>query len=118
MADDQTAGLDPQRALTAIAKLGPELAKAKGELAYLDGYTKSLKATLMRAAAAIPEFSSAVAQEREALADEKYIEHIVGLGVATEVYEALRWRMVRAEATIEVWRSMEASNRRMDRGAA
>ena len=30
--------------------------------------------------------------------------------------EAARWRMVTAQAAVEVWRSMEASNRGMDRG--
>ena len=36
--------------------------------------------------------------------------------VAVEAEEAARWRMVTAQAAVEVWRSMEASNRGMDRG--
>lgn len=106
--------IDPATSLQAIYDTGPKLAKAKAERVYLEEYRKSLKALLMKASAA----TSAAIQERDAYADDKYIQHLHALRIAVEAEEALRWRVVVSQAAIEVWRSQEASNRAMDRGAA
>ena len=92
-------------------KTAPALAKAKGELTYLEEYRKSLKAILMKSSG---EKTSA-AQETEAYSHPDYIKHLAGLQAATEAYEKLRWQMVTLEAAVEVWRTQSANDRRIDR---
>lgn len=108
------ADIDPRGALDTLWRVAPLYAQAKAERVYLEEYRKTLKATIMREHGALP----AVAQEREAYADQRYVTHLEGLRAATEQEETLRWRLVAAQAAIDVWRSTEASNRAIDRGAA
>jgi hypothetical protein len=54
----------------------------------------------------------------EAYADATYIELLKGIEAATEREEELRWGLISAQSRIDVWRSLEASNRTMDRAAA
>jgi hypothetical protein len=61
---------------------------------------------------------SAAKAEMIAYSDPKYLELLDGLKVAVEAAEGLRWGLVSAQARIEVWRSLEASNRLMDRSVA
>lgn len=103
--------IDPQSAIETMWKTAPRLAKAKGELTYMEEYRKSLKAILMKSSG---EKTSA-AQETEAYSHPDYIKHLAGLQAATEAFEALRWQMVALEAAVDVWRTQEASNRRIDR---
>ncbi|MBP8237979.1 MAG: hypothetical protein KAX63_09715 [Pseudomonas sp.] len=104
--------LDPQRSLEAMHATGPVLAQARADRVYAEEYRKSLKAILMKEHAALP----AVAQEREAYADPRYLQHLDALKVAVEAEEAARWRMVTAQAAVEVWRTLSANDRGMDRG--
>ena len=104
---------DPGQALQMLWDTGPLYAEAKGMRVYLEEYRKTLKATLMQASGA----TSAAVQERDAYAAPEYLAHIQGLQAAVEQEERLRWRLVTAQASIEVWRSQEASNRNMDKNA-
>ena len=104
--------LDPQRSLEAMHATGPVLAQARADRVYCEEYRKSLKAILMKEHAAL----SAVAQEREAYADPRYLAHLEALKTAVEAEEAARWRMVTAQAAVEVWRTLSANDRGMDRG--
>ncbi len=104
--------LDPQKSLEAMHATGPVLAQARADRVYAEEYRKSLKAILMKEHAALP----AVAQEREAYADPRYLAHMDALKVAVEAEEAARWRMVTAQAEVEVWRTLSANDRGMDRG--
>ena len=106
--------IDPQASIQWIWDNAPRLAKAKGERVYVEEYRKSLKALLMKASTK----QAANAREEEAYADPSYIEHLAAIRAAIEIEETLRWRMVSAEAAVEVWRSQEASNRRLDRATA
>jgi ethanolamine utilization cobalamin adenosyltransferase len=106
--------IDPQRWLKELYEGGPKIAKAKAELEWLQEYRKSLKAILMQKSAE----SSAAMKEVEAYANPEYLTHLDALKIAVENHEALRWKMVTAQAAIDVWRSSEASNRAMDRAAA
>ena len=106
--------IDPGSYLQLIHDTAPRLAKAKAERVYLEEYRKSLKAILMKAS----EAKTAVSQEADAYADPQYLALLDGLKAAVHGEEALRWRMVEAQAAIEVWRSMEASNRMLDKAAA
>ena len=58
------------------------------------------------------------AQEREAYAHADYAAHLKALQEAVQIEETLRWRMVTDQASVEVWRSQNASNRAIDRAAA
>lgn len=106
--------IDPQAAIESMWKTAPELAKAKAERIYLEEFTKSKRALLMKQH---PDLS-VTAQEREALAHPEYAEHLAGLRAAVEREEVLRWRMASAQAAIDVWRSLNASNRAIDKSAA
>ena len=94
---------------------GQKYAKAKGELTYLEEFRKSKKAMLAKTAIADKRATSAAAAEMEAYADMSYVELLKGIAAATEAAEALRWGLVAAQARIDVWRSLEASNRTSDR---
>ena len=104
--------LDPQKSLEAMHATGPLLAQARADRVYAEEFRKSLKAILMKEHAALP----AVAQEREAYADPRYLQHLDALKTAVEAEEAARWRMVTAQAAVEVWRTLSANDRGMDRG--
>ena len=98
---------NPELAIEYIFKHGKRYAKAKAERIYLEEYRKSLKAIIMKRS-----LENAVnAQEREAYSDPEYVELLKSLRYAVEVEEEIRWGLVAAQARIEVWRSMEATNR-------
>lgn len=103
--------IDPQKHLRRMWETAPKLAQAKANRVYMEEYRKTLKATLMRESPA----KSMAEQERDAYLDDAYIQHLKGLKEAVEAEELLKWRMVTDQASVEVWRSMEASNRTMDR---
>lgn len=58
---------------------------------------------------------SVAAAEVDALAHREYIELLEGLKAAIEVEEKLKWMLTAAQAKVEVWRSLEASARVVDR---
>ena len=98
---------DPERAIEYIFKHGKRYAKAKADRIYMEEYRKSLKAMIMKRS-----LETAVnAQEREAYSDPEYVQLLVALKEAVEIEEEIRWGLVAAQARIEVWRSLEATNR-------
>jgi len=100
--------IDPNDAIDYIIKNAEKFAKAKAERIYLEEFRKSKKAILMK-----ESFEETVgAQEREAYAHPEYKELLEGLRAAIEREEKLRWDLVAAQARVDVWRSIEASNRR------
>ncbi len=84
-----------------------EAAQKRAERLYLDEYRKVLRAKLMKQHMDLP----VSAQEREALADPKYEEHLQALKTAIDEDEKMRFLRVAAEAKIEAWRSMNANHR-------
>lgn len=99
--------MDAEKAVNFIRKHSKEYAIAKAHRIYMEEYRKSLKAILMK-----KSLESAVnAQEREAYAHDEYVAHLRALQAAVEKEEFLRWKIVAAEAMVEVWRSQEASKR-------
>ena len=105
--------IDPQGAIESMWKMAPAYAKAKAERIYLEEFRKSKKAILMQA----HNDKAIGAQEREAYAHPEYIGLLAALRVAVESEETLRWRLVSAQTSVEVWRSQEASSRATDRAA-
>lgn len=99
--------IDPQKAVDYIRDNAKALAQAKANRIYCEEFRKTLKAQLMKAAS-----SEAIgAQERDAYAHADYAAHLQALREAVEAEEVLRWRMVAAQARIEVWRSLESTAR-------
>jgi len=84
-----------------------EAAQKRAERLYLDEYRKVLRAKLMKQHIDLP----VSAQEREALADPTYEEHLKALKIAIDEDEKMRFLRVAAEAKIEAWRSMNANHR-------
>jgi len=105
--------IDPQSAIETMWKLAPEYAQAKAHRLYLEEFSPVLRSRLMQA---YPSLSVA-GQEREAFARDEYEEHLKGLAAAVETEEKLRWRLTSAQTAIEVYRTMEASKRAIDRAA-
>lgn len=104
--------IDPQAALETMWKLAPKYAQAKADRVFLDEYTKTLRAILMKSSGV----DAIGAQEREALAHPDYATHLRGLADAVKEEETMRWKLVAAQAAIDVWRTQESSNRAMDKG--
>ena len=98
---------DPHRAIDYMLANSKKYAKAKAERIYLEEYRKSLKALLMKRSTE----DTLGAQEREAYAHEEYRQLLEGIRDAVEIEEKLRWDLIAAQASVEVWRSQEASNR-------
>lgn len=89
------------RAVAFLRDTAEKAAKARAERLHLDDYSKSLKAQLMGEHLG----ESLGAQERNALADERYRSHLAVLKMA--IHQDEKWRFMReaAQAKIEVWRS-------------
>ena len=98
------------RALDFIRDNAQPYAKAKAARVYIENFRKSKKALLMREAE-VRGHKTAAMQEREAYADDGYLEVLEALREATEEEERLRWMIVAAEAKIEAWRTIEATRR-------
>lgn len=86
-------------------------AKERAELAYLESYGKHLKAILMKEFPNLP----ANAQEREAYAHPKYVEHLEKTKQAVYADTHARSKREAAIALIDAWRTQQASQRGMER---
>lgn len=106
--------IDPQQAVDFILKAAPVYAKAKAERVYLEHFRKSKKALLMKDAEVAGAKTSA-AQETIAYADTEYQELLEGLRDATYREENARWKLVAAQASVEIWRTDSANSRNQDR---
>lgn len=103
--------INPNRAVDFLLQNAPDYAKAKATRIYLEQYRKSLKATLF-----VQDDGKTIAdREAAAYSHPDYLANLNALRDAVEVEESLRWKMVAAEARIEVWRSQEATNRTIDK---
>jgi hypothetical protein len=103
--------VDPHKSIDFIFKHSKEYAQAKAEVTYLEEFRKSKKAILFSQAIG----NTVADRENQAYAHPEYQELLKGLQAAVERAEELRWKLIAAQARIDVWRSQEASNRTMDR---
>ena len=99
--------IDIYKCLDYIRDHAKQYAQAKANRVYLEEYRKTLKARLMAQQLGDP----VNAQERYAYAHPEYAELLEGLKVAIEQEENLRWKLIAAQAKIEVWRSLSANQR-------
>jgi predicted house-cleaning noncanonical NTP pyrophosphatase (MazG superfamily) len=92
---------DIDRAVEYLRDSADKAAQARAERLYLDEFTKHLKAKLMK-----EHIGEAVnAQEREALADPRYLTHLEALKTAIHNDEKYRFLREAAQVKVEVWRS-------------
>jgi hypothetical protein len=103
-----------EKAITYMIQNAEEYADACAEVAATEAQMKSIKATLMNASPA----SSAAMKESDALADSRYVEKIGKLAEAVKRQTYLKTRLKAEELVVDVFRTLEASNRRVDRAAA
>ena len=99
--------IDVFRCLDFIRDNAKKYAEAKANRVFLEEWRKTLKARLMAQQLGDP----VNAQERHAYAHSEYAELLEGLKVAIEQEENLRWKLIAAQAKIEVWRSLSANQR-------
>lgn len=109
MAEQNTTkeNISPFEALDYIRDNSKAYAMAKANVTYMMEYRKSLKAMLMREC----EDKTESAKMSYAYSHPTYVKHLKALEDAVAIAEHLRWRMIGAEAKIEVWRSLEATTR-------
>jgi len=100
----------PYKAIEFILENAPKYAEAKAQRVYIENFLRTKKALLMKEAMA-KGIDSGVAQEREAYAHPEYQELLLGLQVATEREEALKWKLIAAQMKSDIWRSEQASER-------
>lgn len=99
--------IDVYKCLDYIRDHAKQYAQAKANRVYLEEYRKSLKATLMATQIGEP----VNAREIYAYAHHDYTRLLEGIREAIEVEENLRWKLIAAQAKIEVWRSLSANQR-------
>jgi hypothetical protein len=105
---------DPNEAIDYIIAKSKDYAQARANRIYMEELRKTLKAELCKTALH-HGFEAVNAQEREAYSDPNYRAHLMAIKQAVEAEEQLRWMLIAAQARIDVWRSIEASNRVQDR---
>jgi hypothetical protein len=101
----------PHKAIEYIITNSGKYAEAKANRVYIEQFLKSKRCMLMSESVG----KSVAAAEVDALANPEYIELLEGLKAAIEVEEKLKWMLTAAQAKVEVWRSLEASARVVDR---
>jgi len=97
--------IDPIACVDFMRDNARALAQAKANRVYCEEFRKTLKARLMTGVGAIG------AQEVAAYAHPNYEAHLEALKAAVEEETRLHWLMVAAQAKVEIWRSMESTNR-------
>ena len=106
--------IDPQAAVDFMIAKSRAYAQAEGNKTYMEELRKTIKAEQMIEAETLGHKTAAM-QEREAYASPRYREHLDALRQAVEERERLRWLLIACQERIAVWRSMEASNRHVEK---
>lgn len=89
-----------------------QIGAAKADAVHAEAMLRHIKALTMKASGE----KAVAAQEREAYASADYAAALDQLWEATKAHETLRAQREAAQATIEFWRSSEASRRGAERG--
>lgn len=103
--------INPTEAINFMIKNAEAYAQAKANVVYLTEYRKTVKSQgILRSLK-----STVVEKEADAYTTVEYKTCIEGLKEAVAEAERLRWMLVAAQARVDCWRSMEASNRAVER---
>ena len=97
------------KALHWLIQHASDAAGAKADRIHVEAYSKVLLSQIMKEH---PDLSVA-AQEREAYADPRYIEHLKALRDAVERDCKMQFLRSACEAKLEAWRTMSATERAM-----
>lgn len=95
------------KALDYLRDNADSAAQARADRIYVEEYRKTIKAKLMKE----HDGKSAVIQEREAYADERYVEHLEAIRQAVHRDEKARFLKEAAQAKIEAWRTQSSNER-------
>jgi hypothetical protein len=98
---------DAQKAVDYLRDTATEAAQNRANRLHLEDYSKSLKALIMQEHTDLP----VSAQEREALADDRYIAHLKAVQEAVFLDEKTRFLRDSAGAKIGAWQTMSANER-------
>jgi hypothetical protein len=103
--------IDIEKCLDWMRDNAIELANAKANMTFQTEKRKSVKADLMQRSLERTES----AKESWAYSHPEYSEQLEELRIAIYEYELIRVQMMACELKIEVWRSLEATNRAIDK---
>lgn len=103
--------IDPHEAINFMIKNAEAYAQAKANVVYLTEYRKTVKSQgILRSLK-----TTVVEKEADAYTTVEYKTCVEGLKEAVAEAERLRWMLVAAQARVDCWRSMEASNRAVEK---
>ena len=103
--------IDPNSAIDFMIKNAEAYAQAKAQVTYLTEHRKTVKAIGFQRSLK----NTMAEKEADAYTTDEYKTCVEGLRDAVAEAERLRWMLVAAQARVDCWRSMEASNRAVER---
>ena len=103
--------IDPNSAIDFMIKNSEAYANAKAQVVYLTEYRKTVKAIGFQRSLK----NTMAEKEADAYTTVEYTSCVEGLREAVAEAERLRWMLVAAQARVDCWRSMEASNRAVEK---
>jgi hypothetical protein len=96
-----------EKALDYLRDNADRAAKARAERVYAEEYKRVVRAEIMAEHNELP----LAAQERNAYADERYIEHLNALREAVYNDERHRFLLAAAQAKLDCWRTQSSNER-------
>ena len=103
--------IDPNSAIDFMIKNAEAYSQAKAQVVYLTEYRKTVKAIGFQRSLK----NTMAEKEADAYTTAEYATCVEGLREAVAEAERLRWMLVAAQARVDCWRSMEASNRAVEK---
>ena len=103
--------IDPNEAINFMIKNAEAYAQAKADVTYLTEHRKTVKAIGFQRSLK----NTMAEKEADAYTTDDYKKCVEGLREAVAEAERLRWMLVAAQARVDCWRSMEASNRAVEK---
>lgn len=98
---------DVEKAVLWLGQTATAAAQARANREYMDEYRKALRAKIMCENTGQP----LAAQERDAMADPRYLAHLEVFKDAVQKDEHFRWLKVAAETKISVWQTQQRAGR-------
>lgn len=96
-----------ERAVQWLVENADKAAQARANREYMDEYRKSLRAQIMAENTDQP----LAAQERDAMRDQRYRDHLDAFRIAVQEDERMRWLRIAAETKVSVWQSQQRAAR-------
>jgi len=103
--------IDPNEAINFMIKNAEAYSQAKAQVTYLTEHRKTVKAFGFQRSLK----NTMAEKEADAYTTVEYKTCVEGLKEAVAEAERLRWMLVAAQARVDCWRSMEASNRAVEK---